>query len=146
MGRWRSRRGWSVPCGSVIVRPQRRQQVLSSVLSTLRMNSPALVCSVWRTCRSGISSGMEMKGCLGMATNLSTNIRIAGHDATDGLPQQPLYLGPSTAKPEEPTISSTVFGIGDWRLGIALPSTQSPIPSRCAESAPGLFYDEVDYA
>src|SRR5689334_2269810 len=49
-----------------MVRPQRRQVVLVRMLSTVRMSSPSLVISVWRTRTSGMSSGIEMSGCLGI--------------------------------------------------------------------------------
>src|SRR5687767_6371486 len=66
IGRWRRSRGSSTPWRSVIVRPQRRQIVLLSALSTVSMSSPSLVNSVWRTRRSGMSSGIEISGCLGI--------------------------------------------------------------------------------
>src|SRR6266851_3274717 len=102
MGKWRSRRGSSTPCCSVSVRPQRRQVVLVSILSTVRMSSLALVSSVWRTRTSGISSGIEISECFGIRSILQIKHESWPHSAPSAFAVQPLYLVVPTATPEEP--------------------------------------------
>src|SRR5215207_1828134 len=102
MGKWRRRRGWSTPCCSVSVRPQRRQVVLVSMLSTVRISSLALVSSVWRTRTSGISSGIEISECFGMRSILQYKHESCPHSAPSVFAVQLLYLGAPTASPEEP--------------------------------------------
>src|SRR5205085_5445250 len=105
MGRWRSKRGSSVPWRSVMVRPQRRQLVLVRVLSTVRISSPALVISVWSTRTSGMSSGIEMSGCLGIGYHPSVSLANSGAILHHLDPRRkPLYLEAPTASPEEPHI------------------------------------------
>src|SRR5256885_1871767 len=87
-----------------MVRPQRRQLILVSVLSTLRMSSPALVISVWRTRTSGMSSGIEMSGGLGIGIVHLFSSATPLDSASFRREMQLLYLGASTASPGEPKI------------------------------------------
>src|SRR6266545_6856204 len=88
-----------------MVRPQRRQAVLVSVLSTVRKSSPALVISVWRTRTSGMSSGIEMSGCLGIEYHSSESLANHGALVHHLDPKRKLlHLGAPTASPEEPGI------------------------------------------
>src|SRR5947199_9800203 len=87
-----------------MVRPQRRQLVLLSVLSTVRMSSPSLVSSVWRTRRSGMSSGIEISECLGIWYHPYEQVRILAHSASSRSAVQPLHLVARTASLGEPKI------------------------------------------
>src|SRR5215216_5379686 len=101
-----------------MVRPQRRQVVLLSVLSTLRMSSPSLVSSVWWTRRSGISSGIEISGCLGIRYHPSDQARILAHSASSYSATQTLYLVAPTASLGEPKLmqcSSSDNSADYWR-------------------------------
>src|SRR5215211_4112130 len=102
LGKWRSSRGSSRPWRSVMVHPQRRQVVVVSVLSTVRMSSPSLVSSVWRTRKSGISSGIEISGCLGIRYHPSDQVRILAYSASSCSAVQTLHLVTSTASLGEP--------------------------------------------
>jgi hypothetical protein len=66
------------------------------------MRSAALVSSVCRTPASGMSSGMEMSGCLGIGMVLSLQQRDTARFCTSSTPDANLERGLSTASPEEP--------------------------------------------
>src|SRR5215470_1658050 len=110
--------------------------VLGRVLSTVRMNSPSLVSSVWRTRTSGISRGIEINGYVAIriilhaVANQTVFCPISTRTAT-------LHVGAFPASPGEPETEREEDAFG---FEIAELEDERDLGGDRTEQLKGLFF------